>query len=603
MSDLNQVMGYALRLKYFHSESNVRVIVPILIATENKGPFDPSTLDKLDSEDIYKPICCNSCTLRDVLRFFTDLNSNLSSDSSWQDKWAQGVYNPSPSIIEAVIAAWDKQNVAGLSENDVDEEGKANHLKAESEILNIIESTKTRKGKSIIFVTGVPGAGKTLVGLNTSIQAQSYGASMLSGNGPLVEVLTEALKRNMKQHKSSDLKSELAVESIIRQVYTYKNEIIDRLDYTSDPYKMKPEATLSCQHVIIYDEAQRAWSRDKMISHTSRAGKKDWQNQNWIFSEPEILMWDLAQLDWGVMVCLIGGGQEINKGEAGINEWLRALKDNDIFKDWNIYMAPELTSHEYNTLKLNGGTISEICGELENPIEYIEPLHLKDCQRTSRAKGLSNFINLLVEGKATKNDYDEIQPFFRIYLTRDIEKAKKHIRTRKVELTPRATVDTDHATEIRTGVLMSSKAKRMRPYGYEIKKETDYRAKAPDWFLDLETENIESSDRLEVALSEFLVQGLEIDLGIVLWDADFRYNTKSGEWTFHNCGKNKWNEVHDTTRQFYMRNAYRVLLTRARSEMVIYVPEGDVSDTTRLPLLYDSTFEYLASLGFHDIVI
>lgn len=603
MSDLNQVMGYALRLKYFHSESNVRVIVPILIATENKGPFDPSTLDKLDSEDIYKPICCNSCTLRDVLRFFTDLNSNLSSDSSWQDKWAQGVYNPSPSIIEAVIAAWDKQNVAGLSENDVDEEGKANHLKAESEILNIIESTKTRKGKSIIFVTGVPGAGKTLVGLNTSIQAQSYGASMLSGNGPLVEVLTEALKRNMKQHKSSDLKSELAVESIIRQVYTYKNEIIDRLDYTSDPYKMKPEATLSCQHVIIYDEAQRAWSRDKMISHTSRAGKKDWQNQNWKFSEPEILMWDLAQLDWGVMVCLIGGGQEINKGEAGINEWLRALKDNDIFKDWNIYMAPELTSHEYNTLKLNGGTISEICGELENPIEYIEPLHLKDCQRTSRAKGLSNFINLLVEGKATKNDYDEIQPFFRIYLTRDIEKAKKHIRTRKVELTPRATVDTDHATEIRTGVLMSSKAKRMRPYGYEIKKETDYRAKAPDWFLDLETENIESSDRLEVALSEFLVQGLEIDLGIVLWDADFRYNTKSGEWTFHNCGKNKWNEVHDTTRQFYMRNAYRVLLTRARSEMVIYVPEGDVSDTTRLPLLYDSTFEYLASLGFHDIVI
>lgn len=527
----------------------------------------------------------------------------MSSDSSWQDKWAQGVYNPSPSIIEAVIAAWDKQNVAGLSENDVDEEGKANHLKAESEILNIIESTKTRKGKSIIFVTGVPGAGKTLVGLNTSIQAQSYGASMLSGNGPLVEVLTEALKRNMKQHKSSDLKSELAVESIIRQVYTYKNEIIDRLDYTSDPYKMKPEATLSCQHVIIYDEAQRAWSRDKMISHTSRAGKKDWQNQNWIFSEPEILMWDLAQLDWGVMVCLIGGGQEINKGEAGINEWLRALKDNDIFKDWNIYMAPELTSHEYNTLKLNGGTISEICGELENPIEYIEPLHLKDCQRTSRAKGLSNFINLLVEGKATKNDYDEIQPFFRIYLTRDIEKAKKHIRTRKVELTPRATVDTDHATEIRTGVLMSSKAKRMRPYGYEIKKETDYRAKAPDWFLDLETENIESSDRLEVALSEFLVQGLEIDLGIVLWDADFRYNTKSGEWTFHNCGKNKWNEVHDTTRQFYMRNAYRVLLTRARSEMVIYVPEGDVSDTTRLPLLYDSTFEYLASLGFHDIVI
>lgn len=602
-SDLNQVMGYALRLKYFHSESNMRVIVPILIATENKGSFDPSALDKLDSEDMYKPICCNSGTLRDVLKYFTVLNSNLSTDPSWQDKWAQGVYNPSPSIIEAVIAAWDKQNVAGLSKNDVDEEGKANHLKAESDILNIIESTKASKKKSIIFVTGVPGAGKTLVGLNTSIQAQSYGASMLSGNGPLVEVLTEALKRNVKQHKSSDLKSELAVESIIRQVYTYKNEIIDRLDYTSDPYKMKPDATLSCQHVIIYDEAQRAWSRDKMISHTSRAGKKDWQNQNWKFSEPEILMWDLAQLDWGVMVCLIGGGQEINKGEAGINEWLRALKDNDIFKDWNIYMAPELTSPEYNTLKLNGGSISEICDELKNPIEHIEPLHLKDCQRTSRAKGLSNFINLLVEGKATKDDYYEIQPFFRIYLTRDIEKAKKHIRKRKVELNPRATVDTVHATEIRTGVLMSSKAKRMRPYGYEIKKENDYRAKAPDWFLDLEVENIESSDRLEVALSEFLVQGLEIDLGIVLWDADFRYNPESKTWTFHSCGKNKWNDVHDATRQFYMRNAYRVLLTRARSEMVIYVPEGDVSDATRLPSLYDHTFEYLASLGFHDIDI
>lgn len=601
-SDLAQVMGYALRLKYFQSESNIRKIVPILIATEANETASLTNLKKLDTENVYHPICCNSLGLRAVIDHFINKEISSSKDTSWQQQWGKAVYNPSPSIIEAVINAWNKQNVPGLTAEYIDEASKTNHLKAETEILNIIKHSKEEKRKSIIFLTGVPGAGKTLVGLNVSIMAQEDGASLLSGNGPLVEVLTEALTRNLKKHVSADIKNKLAVESIIRQVYIYKNEIINRMDYSTGFYTLKPEAIPSRQHVIIYDEAQRAWSCEKMISHTSRSGKKEWQNQNWKLSEPEILMWDLAQLSWGVLICLIGGGQEINRGEAGINEWLRALKDNRLFNEWDIYMAPELSAPEYNSLKVDGLSVSEICNKMKHygrEIIFKQDLHLKDCQRSTRAKGLSNFINLLIEGKATDKDYAEIRPFYRIYLTRNIDKAKQHLIRRKEELLPRGKIDNKQVTEIRTGVLMSSKAKRMRPLGYEIKKESEFRSKTPDWFLDLKDESIDSSDRLEVALTEFLVQGLEIDLGLVLWDADLRYENQA--WHFYNCGKNKWTQVKDPTRQFYMRNAYRVLLTRSRSEMIIFIPEGSTDDPTRNPDLYKSTYKYLSDLNLEPL--
>ena len=607
-SDISQVMGYALRLKYFHSESNAREIVPILIATENKGPLDLSKACKLSTEDVYKPICCNRNALRSVLDHFLKDGPRPKGDATWQGIWADAVYSPSPSIIEATVAAWNKQNVAGLNDDDLDKEGKANHLKAETLINEIIKDSQEKGRKSIVFVTGVPGAGKTLVGLNTSITAQQYGASMLSGNGPLVAVLTEALKRNLRKHKSLDTKTDIAVESIIRLVYNYKNEIIGRMDYSTEPYKLKQEATKSCQHVIIYDEAQRAWSRGQMISHSSRSGKKPWQNDKWQYSEPEILMWDLEQLDWGVLICLVGGGQEINRGEAGLNEWFRALKENPEFKDWDIYLAPELNSAEYNTLTINGSTITEICDSMRETghiLHFNSELHLKECQRSTRAKGLSNFINLLVEGKASAKDYAEIRPYYRIYLTRDIEDAKQLIHKRKLELVPMAKVDDTYTSDIHTGVLLSSNAKRMRPLGYEVKKESEFRLKTPNWFLDQEDESIDSSNRLEVALTEFLVQGLELDLSLVLWDSDFRYVPDTNSWDFYTCnttcGKSKWSHVEDPVKQFYMRNAYRVLLTRARSEMVICIPEGTEDDSTRLPSLYKSTYEYLKSLGLDSI--
>lgn len=602
--DLAQTMGYALRLKYFHSESNNHEIIPILVPTDLSIQTDLSNLSQLPAEQVYYPICCSGQDIRMVIDHFLNSPSptNDNDDAEvWQARWDKAVYNPSPSIIEAVVSAWNNQNVPGLSDKDIDDQGKANHLNAEAALLEIISNSEKNHRKSIVFVTGAPGAGKTLVGLNTSIKAQNYGASLLSGNRPLVDVLTEALKRNLKATNKSDIKTELAVESIIRHLYTHKNEVIERMDTSTSPYSLRKDVATSAQHVIIYDEAQRAWSRDKMISHNSRSGKKTWQNQEWKFSEPEILMWDIAQLDWGVMVCLIGGGQEINRGEAGITEWLRALRDNSIFKDWDVYMAPELSSPEYNTLKVDGISIQEICKSLPHPIHFIESLHLKDCQRTTRAKGLSQFINLVVEGNATAGDYDVIKDYYRIYLTRDLGKAKDFLKQRKKDLTPRTMNDDAQAGEVRTGVLLSSKGVRMRPMGYEVKKEVDFGKKVPGWFLDTEEESIDSSDRLEVALSEFLVQGLEIDLGLVLWDADFRYDPCQHTWSFHNCKKNKWTKENNEINQFYLRNAYRVLLTRSRSEMIIFVPEGTDSDTTRLPILYDSTYEYLKSLGFDDI--
>lgn len=614
-NDIRQALGYALRLKYFHSQSNDNWIVPILVATD--APSQELNISRSEDDMVYSTVLCNSETLNNA--FNSVPSKNLNSDSkAWIDNWEHGIYKASPTIIEAACNVWRQNNVKGFSIGEASEETRLN---AENYIINtVVPETKNRpkgKNKSICFVTGVPGAGKTLVGLNISVALQNEGASMLSGNGPLVKVLSEALNQDLKRNKSNLNRpiNQVSIESIIRDAYGYKKEIFSkRLDYTpgSGKVSLRSGAEPCSQHVIIFDEAQRAWNKSKMIK-PGQNGRKYWQDESFPFSEPGLLLWDMNQQDWGVFVCLVGGGQEINTGESGICEWLETIKSDSQFDGWHIYMSEEFKGAEYNSH--NGVSIDEYCEHFkaQGRVTFDSSLHLTACQRSSRSDKVANFVHELLECKTdeAKTLYDSFKTKFPIYLTRDIELAKHKLRVRRLFLKNRGFNPAGEDDDTRIGILMSSKAARLRPLGFEIKKVSEFLDKVSKWFLASE-DNILSSNFLEIALNEFFVQGLELDLTAILWDADFRYNPKTNSWTYWEFNGCEWcSRMNDTATQnlkrFYMKNAYRVLLTRARAGMVIVVPKGSGStsgyldDKTRDPGFYDTTYNYLKSLGLSEI--
>ena len=609
--DIRQVEGYALRLKYFHSQSNDNWIIPILVATD--APDVAFCAVKSEEDMVFEAIKCNSNSLRSAIDKVNEQLPILSS-REWEEKWETGIFKASPTIIDAARNVWKSNNVKGFTQGESSIETR---LVAEDFIVNtVVRETQNRRGKSICFITGVPGAGKTLVGLNISVRLQSVGASLLSGNGPLVEVLSTALKRDLSRNKKRLVrpKDEISVDSIIRGAYGYKKEIFEkRLEYTPGvgTVRLMRDAEMSEQHVIIFDEAQRAWNKQKLIS-PGQTGRKYWQEEAFPFSEPGLLLWDMNQRDWGVFVCLVGGGQEINTGESGICEWLRSIKDNPDFSDWMIYMSDQMSGGEYDSKGGDGDTLESYKKFFSSKGQLmLEPsLHLTACQRSNRTERVSEFVQALLDcnQEKAKDLYDSFRTKYQIYLTRDIDKAKEKLRERRAALSPRAYRDGVDDEEIRIGMLMSSQAARLRPLGFSVIKVSEFLTKIPNWFLDSE-EYVNSSNFLELAMNEFFVQGLELDLDAVLWDADFRYNPQTNAWDYFVFNGKEWSAVDrdDSThiiKRFYMTNAYRVLLTRARAGMVIVVPNGselDSSgqpvDSTRNPLFYDCTYEYLCGLG------
>lgn len=623
LEDLKQCRNYALRLKYFHNKSNEKWIIPILV--EMNAPAINFNQEKSEDIQVWSTLKCNRENLKDAFTMICE-KCKITCDNSWERSWEEGIYKATPTIIKAACDMWERNNVRGLDSGESD---KDTRLKAEDFVMEIVEQSKEQKKKSIVFVTGVPGAGKTLVGLGLSVRCQDYGASMLSGNDPLVKVLSTALRLDLeKQYKKGMLKDEIAkkyehakkqkksadrdketdsisVDALIRTAYAYKREIIEsRLNWEEKSYVLRNDADPGTQHVIIFDEAQRAWTREKML-RPGHAGKKQWQDKDsWPFSEPGLLLWDMNQRDWGVLVCLVGGGQEINTGEAGIGEWMSALTTNPDLKNWQVYVSEKLFEPEYQRKAADGKTLKEHCDVLRSEGRLsknskCETLHLTTGQRSIRNNKVSDFVNNLLA--CNKEDarklYEEIKATYKIYLTRDVNIAKNKLREMKKS--------GSYSEEARMGMLMSSEAARLRPLGYEIKKVNEYLSKTPKWFL-APSEYICSSDFLEIALNEFFVQGLEVDYATVMWDADFRYDPIQKDWEYFcfNGEYNKWSkkdQPKQDIKRFYMKNAYRVILTRARLGMIIMVPEGDKNDSSRAKEFYDNTFEYLKEIGLEEL--
>ncbi len=556
----DQVWDYSLDLKNFHESSHNKLIAPILVATDSY--VESFTIAVTSQNDtLLFPINSNIELLTNVILNVLEFSEDVAIDFQ---EWENGRYCPTPTIIEAAKALYNNHSVNEISRNDA---SAINLSRTTDEVANIIKSSRKGSNKSICFVTGVPGAGKTLIGLNIATshfdKSNDLYSVFLSGNGPLVSILREALTRDkvkrLKERSIKVKKGEVMseVKMFIQNVHNFRDECL--LDLQNPPL----------EHVALFDEAQRAWN----LTQTSNFMKRKKNTPNFDKSEPEFLISCLDRhKDWAVIVCLVGGGQEINIGEAGIVEWIDSL--NKSFADWHIYLSSRLTDSEYGA-----GKILENIKHRSN-VFYKDSLHLSVSMRSFRAENVSLLIKQIldIDLENAKKTLKSLSNKYPIILTRNLKKAKKWLKLQA------------RGSE-RYGIVVSSKAERLKPHCIDVKSPMN----PIHWFLDGK-EDVRSSYYLEDVATEFHIQGLELDWVCVTWDADFRFSDKG--WQHRSFMGSKWNYIRKEERKRYQKNAYRVLLTRARQGMVIVVPEGDVNDLTRKPEFYNPTFNYLKSIGF-----
>ncbi|MEW6336409.1 MAG: DUF2075 domain-containing protein [Acidobacteriota bacterium] len=552
-ADYNQAWDYALDLKNFHQASHAAPILPVLVATaaeRRDAAWQPPYPD-----GVRPPFRCGARHLRAAIDEGLAVASGPPIDG---EAWGAALYEPTPTIIEAARALYANHSVEAISRHDA---GARNLRHTTVAIEEIIERSRSRGEKSIVFVTGVPGAGKTLVGLNVATQRRTLGearAVYLSGNGPLVAVLQEALTRDeFERGGHAERKGAIRqrVKPFIQNVHHFRDEGVRT---AAAPY----------DHVVIFDEAQRAWDRAKTADFMKRRKKLAGFDR----SEPEFLISYLDRHDsWSVVICLVGGGQEIHTGEAGIGEWLESVRTS--FPHWRVFVSPNLTDSEYaaqSTLERLGSAAT---------IDWDDRLHLATSMRSFRSEKVSAFVKAVLdcEVAAARSLLEEVLRRYPIAVTRDLARARAWIRS--------------HARgSERFGLVASSQAQRLKPHAIDVRVNVD----PVQWFLN-DRNDTRSSYYLEDAATEFQVQGLELDWVCVTWDADLRHH--AGSWRYHSFRGDAWTAVHKEDRRRYLLNAYRVLLTRARQGMVIFVPPGDDSDPTRTPALYDETYHYLAGLG------
>lgn len=556
--DAQQAEDYAIDIKNFHKESEDLYVCPILIATKAE-PYK-----KVQSSGCYpdKQIHLQRENIETLIPKVSSIVDLYGEDEEIDfEKWFNSPYYPTPTIVAAAVEAYSSHNLSQIAQSEA---GQENINLCEEKINEVINKAQTNKRKCVCFVTGVPGAGKTLVGLDVVAKNMDEGKKnlsvYLSGNGPLVEVLREALKRSVKAKKQFNRETEVAINTLIQSSYAFKKDNASHNHAT-------PE------NILIFDEAQRVWNKEKMSS-------KHKENPLMAVSEPHLLfsIMDRHQ-DWAVMICLVGLGQDIYDGEVGINEWFRCGIED--FKEWELYYSPEIFG-QVEDKNINREMI-EGCDRCHP----IPELHLKTSIRSFRADKQCQFVDALLDNKPedAKEVYRIISEKYPIYITRDYETAKNWVRNQV-------------RGSQRSGVLACSSAQRLKPEGIYVPTEIDVK----NWFL-APSDDLRSSNMLEIVASEFKVQGLEIDWAIVCWDADLRRKEGKNDWDYYSFRGTKWNKRNKPEQKRYLLNSYRVLLTRARQGMIIFIPKGvdPEVDETRNSKYYDRTYSYLLKCGIEEL--
>lgn len=553
---IEQVVDYALDLNCFHKESHNKLLVPILICT---NAAERDFVIKEMQTNILEPCCCNEKNLQKYILKVSNCCHRIEFNSI---DWENSLYMPTPTIIEAAKALYMGHNVEDISRNDA---SAINLNRTTKAIDDIIDYSKKNRRKSICFITGVPGAGKTLAGLNIAIKRQKIDenehAVFLSGNGPLVDVLQEALARDDVQRNGTKKTDAMRkAKEFIQIIHHFRDDAIS-VD------------TPPIEKVVIFDEAQRAWDDPNLSDFMKK--KKGILNFN--MSEPEFLISILNRhSDWATIICLIGGGQEINKGEsAGITGWFDSLKNN--YPNWDVYISNKITDEEYS----KGNTFEYLTQGIN--CKVIEDLHLAVSLRSFRSENVAAFVKAVLDYDIDKAKtlYNSLYKNYPICITRDINLAKQWVKSKS------------KGTQ-RYGMTASSGAKRLRKYGVWVQNKIE----APTWFLN-DKNDVRSSYFLEETATEFDIQGLELDWSIVCWDANLRL--ANNRFDYFNFKGTQWNHINSGDEIFYLKNAYRVLLTRARQGFVIFVPNGDESDDTMKCEYYDSIYNYFKQIGIADV--
>jgi Uncharacterized conserved protein (DUF2075) len=559
-----QVEDYALDIRDFHLESQGRTIIPILVATSAtmQSPLElPAIAGKITA--VWPVVCLPPSHLAPWIAAAFDAAHRPEAKPIDPHTWENSAYRPTLSILDAA-----QELFAGHSVREIAHAYADNLSTTTSALIHAIDSAKRSKTRTICFVTGVPGAGKTLTGLNAihspeSRAEQSRPGVFLSGNGPLVRIVREALVRNAARLRGWSKKhATREVGTFIQNVHSFIDE------YTSHKPTERP-----FENAVVFDEAQRAWNSDQV--------KKKRRLER---SEPAIMLEIMERCpDWCVLVALVGGGQEIHQGEAGLEEWGRALAGTA--KEWHVLVSPEAL-HGGESLaghRLFAGASPSNCRVTEN-----QSLHLGVSVRSYRAQTMTQWVNLVVAGRA--DAAAELLAGIRefpLVLTRDLGTARHWLRARS-------------RLEHRCGLVVSSGSVRHRAYGIEVSSAFRHGFPFEEWFL-ADAGDVRSSFRLEVAATEFECQGLELDWIGLCWGDDLSIESSRSAWLCRQFRGNQWQTIRSEHNRQYLFNKYRVLLTRAREGMVIWVPPGDPEDPTRDPRLLDATAAYLKTAGVPEL--
>jgi hypothetical protein len=555
---IRQVEEYALLLHYFHKPSDQQRIYPIVVSAKSDVP----RLGNIRQQELIFPTLPSFWIAPTQISNWQSLAprllSNANSQSAAPDgaSWDDGRYSPTPTIIDAALAL---RTGLGIREIAHSEAAEHDIDTVTQEIRTIIDHAKTHNQHAICFLTGVPGSGKTLVGLSLAHLSESRTDAIhfMSGNGPLVQVLQELFRKQGMRDGIPAAQSSLQAKTLIENVHVFAKT------YTDEDPNRPPS-----NHVVIFDEAQRAWNLNQNMSKFRRN-----------YSEPQMLLQIMQRHnDWAVVVALVGGGQEINNGEAGLEEWGKALQASAC--DWQIYASPEVI--EGGTSTAGHRLFSDLC-QAKN-IHQRTTLHLRTSNRSLRADNLAHWVNLVLDGQPQLARKMNITQRYPLFLSRDLDQTRSKLKTESLG-------------ESRFGLVGSSGAMRLRAEGLE--PSSAFHADYPwhHWYLASRTD-IRSSYACEVFATEFEIQGLELDWVGLCWGGDFMWS--GADWiarNLHYGTPSKWNLVRNTEKQIYRKNAYRVLLTRARQGMVIYVPHGDSADPTRVPDELDRVADYLLKCG------
>ena len=546
ISGRRQVLDYAVTIWGKLKSARTRVVLPILLSTQaTKQSFDFG----MDLDTVKEPSSVFILNPNDLMLLLARISSAEAGEVlDFKSEKQLLLYSPRPSVVEAatalVAATSDKNIITGLSNED--ELGRISNI-----IQKIGAQASRNLEKRIVVVAGPPGAGKTLVGLRMAHDPQlqklipeSIGTPLyLTGNGPLVDVLVESLARDeVRRMGSSKPLAKSSAEAKVRLIHGITEK------------KLGIES-----NVIIFDEGQRIWTAEHM-----RRKKGD----NSLGSEAEEILSYLEKRDWALVVVLLGEGQEINTGEEGITTWLDAVVQRNLHPgvNWRVTIP-------------DGVDQKSISQYLE-----VEPsLRLNVARRTDNAADVAGWVSSLLNFKisqaleARKQFLD-----FPIFITRDLEEARDWLRSQ---------VKTSGGS---SGLLASSKSKRLFRYGLDTVADASRSFTWENWYLN-HLPDLNSSEALEVVATEYKCQGLELDWVGVCWSWDLIPTNESWVPRSLNSGSAKWRV--NSTKARYQINAYRVLLTRSRKGMVIWVPSGMDDDPSMSPTEMDLVAKVLLDSG------